>query len=319
MKQTKRLTQLVWFLLLSIFALPAFTQSDFPSQPLTMLIGFNPGGSTDTQGQVLAKVLSEKLGQPVNIIHHAGAGGASAAAMLANSRDQGHTFQFGLSLPYTFAPLTTTSSYQLDSFRYVAGITLDQIALVTGPNTPFATWQEFIAHAKANPGLVYASQNIQDRFLIHRIMRQEGIQLRIMPTTGGAGMAPLILSGDADIAFSGGTHSAYTDSGLMRVLASLAKDRLVYYPDVPSLIELGYDVSAHVIRVIAVPASTPDEQVQILSNALLAVTKDQRFIDVTEQTIKMPVIFMNEAELNVLFAQQVMEYKTLIAESEHVK
>ncbi len=319
MKQSKRLIQLVWFLLLSIFTLPAFTQSNFPSQPLTMLIGFNPGGSTDTQGQVLAKVLSEQLGQPVNIIHHAGAGGASAAAMLANSRDQGYTFQFGLSLPYTFAPLTTTSSYQLDSFRYVAGITLDQIALVTGPNTPFATWQEFIAYAKANPGLVYASQNIQDRFLIHRIMRQEGIQLRIMPTTGGAGMAPLILSGDADIAFSGGTHSAYTDSGLMRVLASLAKDRLVYYPEVPSLIELGYDVSAHVVRVIAVPANTPDEQVQILSDALLAVTKDQRFIDVTEQTIKMPVIFMNEAELKTLFAQQVIEYQALIAESEQIK
>lgn len=319
MKQSKRLIQVVWLLLLSVFTLPAFTQSNFPSQPLTMLIGFNPGGSTDIQGKVLAKVLSEQLGQPVNIIHHAGAGGASAAAMLANSRDQGYTFQYGLSLPYTFAPLTTTSSYQLDSFRYVAGITLDQAALVTGPNTPFATWQEFIAYAKANPGLVYASQNIQDRFLIHRIMRQEGIQLRIMPTTGGAAMAPLILSGDADIAFSGGTHSAYTDSGLMRVLASLAKNRLVYYPEVPSLIELGYDVSVHVIRVIAVPANTPDEQVQILSDALLAVTKDQRFIDVTEQTIKMPVIFMNEAELKALFAQQVIEYQALIAESDQIK
>ncbi|WP_306331423.1 tripartite tricarboxylate transporter substrate binding protein [Vibrio injensis] len=315
MRQTKRLTQLLWLLLLSVFTLPAFTQSNFPSQPLTMLIGFNPGGSTDIQGQVLAKVLSEKLGQPVNIIYHPGAGGASAAAMLANSRDQGYTFQFGLSLPYTFAPLATPASYQLTSFRYVAGITLDQIALVTGPNTPFATWAEFITYAKANPGLVYASQNIQDRFVINRIMRREGIILRVMPTTGGAGMAPLILSGDADLAFSGGTHSAYTDSGLMRVLASLADERLVHYPEVPNLRELGYDVSMHAIRVIAVPANTPDDQVDILSKALQSAIQDARFKQVTEETIKMPIIFMDEPVLIELFNAQVKEYKQLISES----
>lgn len=261
MRQTKQLAHLVLWLLTLIVTVPTFAQSNFPTQPLTMLIGFNQGGSTDIQGQVLAKVLSEKLGQPVNILYHPGAGGASAAAMLANSRDQAYTFQFGLSLPYTFAPLATPASYQLTSFRYVAGITLDQIALVTGPNTPFATWNEFITYAKANPGLVYASQNIQDRFVINRIMRREGITLRIIPTTGGAGMAPLILSGDADLAFSGGTHSAYTDSGRMRVLASLADERLVHYPEVPNLRELGYDVSMHAIRVITVPANTPDYQV----------------------------------------------------------
>lgn len=316
MRQTKQLAHLVLLLLILIVTVPTFAQSNFPTQPLTMLIGFNQGGSTDIQGQVLAKVLSEKLGQPVNILYHPGAGGASAAAMLANSRDQGYTFQFGLSLPYTFAPLATPASYQLTSFRYVAGITLDQIALVTGPNTPFATWSEFITYAKANPGLVYASQNIQDRFVINRIMRREGITLRIMPTTGGAGMAPLILSGDADLAFSGGTHSAYTDSGLMRVLASLADERLAHYPQVPNLRELGYDVSMHAIRVITVPANTPDYQVDILAKALQSVTQDARFKKVTEETIKMPVIFMNESELIELFNAQVKEYKQLIAESQ---
>ncbi|WLD56642.1 tripartite tricarboxylate transporter substrate binding protein [Salinispirillum sp. LH 10-3-1] len=287
----------------------------FPNRPLTMLIGFNPGGSTDVQAQVLAPILAEILGQPVELLHQSGAGGAVAAAMLASSPDQGYIFQYGLSLPFTFSPLASRASYNHLSFRYVAGVTLDQAALVTGPSTPFTDWAGFLEYARANPGTVYATQNIQDRFIINHIADQEGLTFRIVPTTGGAGMAPLILSGDAHFAFSGGTHSAYTESGQMHVLASLADERLVYYPDAPTLRELGYDVSMHAVRVIAVPANTPDYQVDILRRALEQAVEDPRFIAVTEQTIKMPVVFMDEEQLNKLFAEQVEEYKLLILNS----
>ncbi|WP_409523190.1 tripartite tricarboxylate transporter substrate binding protein [Nitrincola sp. MINF-07-Sa-05] len=311
----KTLSRFAVLLSLLLTGLPAVADDSFPSQPLTMLIGFNPGGSTDVQGRVLAEVLAEQLGQPVNIIHHPGAGGGAAAAMLASSTDQGYIFQYGLSLPFTFAPLASPASYELNSFRYVAGITLDQAAIVTGPDKPFKTWQELIDHAKANPGLIYATQNIQDRFIINRIAKLEGLTLRIVPTTGGAGMAPLIVSGDADFAFSGGTHSAYTDSGQMHVLASLADERLVYYPEAPTLRELGYDVSMHAVRVVAVPADTPDDHVKVLAEALEAVTRDPRFIQVTEERIKMPVVFMNSDELDALFTSQVEEYKQLVEDS----
>lgn len=304
----------LWMLLLSAALVGAQPTADnFPNRPLTMLIGFNPGGSTDVQAKVLAPILEEILGQPVQLLHQAGAGGAVAAAMLASSPDQGYVFQFGLSLPFTFAPLASTASYDYQSFRYVAGITLDQAALVTGPNMPFTDWAGFLDHARANPGVVYATQNIQDRFIINHIAQREGLSFRIVPTTGGAGMAPLILSGDAHFAFSGGTHSAYTDSGQMHVLASLADERLVYYPHAPTLRELGYDVSMHAVRVIAVPANTPDHHVEVLYRALEQAVEDPRFIAVTEDVIKMPVVFMGEIELDALFAEQVDEYRQLIS------
>lgn len=314
-----KLKNVHWFgALISFFLMvsPVFAEDQFPSQSLTMLIGFNPGGSTDIQGQVLAEVLSEQLGQPVNIIYHPGAGGGAAAAMLASNPEQGYVFQYGLSLPFVFAPLVSTASYELSSFRYVAGISLDQSAIVTGPDKPFKTWHELIDYAKKNPDLTYATQIILDHFIINHIAKHEGLSLRIMPTTGGAGMAPLIISGEADFAYSGGVHSAHTESGEMLVLASLADDRLVYYPEAPTLRELGYDISMHAIRVIAVPANTPDEHVRVLSEALQAVTRDPRFIQVTEERIKQPVLFMNSEELDALFARQVDEYKRLIAESE---
>ncbi|MEX1057180.1 MAG: tripartite tricarboxylate transporter substrate-binding protein [Natronospirillum sp.] len=94
--------------------------------------------------------------------------------------------------------------------------------------------------------------------MINHIAQRENLSLRIVPTTGGSGMAPLVLSGDARIAYSGGTHSAYTDTGAMQVLASVADERLKYYPEAPTLRELGYDVSMHAVRVVAVPKNTPD-------------------------------------------------------------
>lgn len=304
----------VGVLFLGIFLSSLSLADNFPNRPLTMLIGFNPGGSTDVQAKVLAPILAELLGQPVEILHQAGAGGGVAAAMLANSDEGGYIFQYGLSIPFTMSPLTTRTSYELTSFRYLAGITLDQNAFVTGGNSPFQNWAGFVDFAKKNPDILYASQNQFDRLIMNHIAKREGFSIRTVPTTGGAGMAPLVLSGDALIAFSGGTHSAYTDSGQMLVLASLDDERLKYYPEAPTLRELGYGVSMHAVRVAVVPQNTSDEQAAILSAAFAEAVKDPRFIAVTEETIRMPVVFMNEDELNDLFARQVVEYQQLLLE-----
>lgn len=313
MKLFKTLLSIIVF----VTALPAYSNplnQGFPNRPLTMLIGFNPGGSTDIQAKVLAPILSEILGQPVNIVHIPGAGGGVSAAMLAASREGGYVFQFGISTPFTMSPLIAKTSYELDSFRYVAGVTLDQLAFVTGGASPFSDWEGFLAYARQNPNLVYATQNQFDRLIIYRIAKKEGLSLRIVPTTGGAGMAPLVISGDAMLAFSGGTHSTYTDSSQMRVLVSLTSSRLAYYPSVPTLKELGYDFSTDPIRVVAVPSNTRDEEAAVLSAAFSKATQHPRFIAVTEQTIRMPVVNMDEPTIKDLLSRQVTRYKRLLSE-----
>lgn len=316
------MTRIRWLMLkllatlLCWLILPATTlqADDFPDRRLTMLIGFNPGGSTDIQAKALAPIIEEILGQPVDLLHLPGAGGAAAAAMLANSSEQGYIFQFGNSTPFTFSPLITQASFDLDSFRYVAGVSLDQTALVTGGSSPFSDWSGFLEYARANPGTVYASQTEFDRLVINYIAQRENLRLRVVPTTGGAGMAPLVLSGDAKLAYSGGTHSAFTDSGEMQVLVSTADDRLKYYSAAPTLRELGYDISTHGVRVVVVPKNTADHHVQVLAEAFEQATRDPRFIAVTEQTIRVPVVYLDEPALVELFKQQVQEHSKLIRE-----
>lgn len=301
-------------LLLSLtLALYASSETTFPDRPVTLLIGFNPGGSTDIQARALAEVLTDELGQPVTLLHQPGAGGGIAAAMLASSPEQGYVIMFGTSLPFTFTPLTSPASYDFSSFRYIGALALDQSAIVSGGQQPYKSWQEFLEYARAQGEITVASQTPQDRFIINLISRREQLPFRIVPTTGGSGMAPLVLSGDVDFAFSGGTHTQYTDSGDMRVLISLVDGRLAEYPDAPTLTELGYNASLQNPRVAVVPANTPDDQVEVLSAALEAATRDQRFITATEN-VRLPVIFYDEATLNELFTQQIAEYRWLIQE-----
>lgn len=295
------------------FGASNLTAADFPNRPLTMIVGFNPGGSTDIQAKALAPVLAEILGQPVDIIYLPGAGGGLAAAMLASSTEQGYVFMFGTSLPYTFTPLTAPASYDINSFRYVAALALEQSAIVTGGNQPFKTWQELLAFGQENPNLRVASQTPQDRFILNMISRREGLNLRVVPTTGGAGMTPLVLSGDVHFAFSGGTHTQFTDSGEMVVLLSLIDDRLISYPDVPTIREYGYQASVQNPRVVAVPADTPDYQVSVLAEALKQATRDPRFITATEN-VRLPVVFYDEEHITEYFAGQLEEYLWLINE-----
>ncbi|PTS85964.1 tripartite tricarboxylate transporter substrate binding protein [Pseudomonas sp. HMWF032] len=302
-----------WLLLLSVWGHIA-TAAVFPERPLTMIIGYATGGSTDQQGRVLAQVLQEQLGQPVEVSNLPGAGGAAATAMLASSLEQGYVFQFGGSSVVSIAPLLSPASYDIDSFTYVAGLSLEQPAFVTGAKHGIRDWSGLLAYLRANPGQVYVSQAAEDRLIIKAIARREGLQLRTMPTSGGAAMAPLVISGEAVFAYSGGTHTGYTDSGEMQVLASLADERLRGYPEAPTLRELGYGLGLQTTRIVMVPANTPADQVEVLASALAQASKDPRFIEVTERRIRQPVMFMRGAEVKPLLLQQMQEYRALIDE-----
>lgn len=291
---------------------PLVGAESFPDRPLTMIIGYAAGGSTDLQGRVLAEILGEQLGQPVRVSNLPGSGGAAAAAMLAESREQGYVFIFGGSSVNSLSPLLAPTSYDLDSFIYVAGLSVEQPAFVTGGQQPIRDWAGLLSFLRANPDQVYVTQTAEDRLLLQAIVKREGLKLRIVPTSGGAGMAPLIIAGDGLFAYSGGTHTAYTDSGQMRVLVSLADERLLGYPEAPTLRELGYAMGLHTVRIVSVPADTPAAQVQVLERALEAASRDARFIEVTEGRIRQPVTFMRADQIKPMLTRQVQEYRQLV-------
>lgn len=307
-----KLVCLIQLLLFSAAISAVSAEELFPARPLTLLIGFEPGGTLYTQAEVLAEVLSEELGQPVSLQRKTGLGGGIAAAMLASSKAQGYIILFTPSFPITDYPSSVQSSYEISDFRYIAAVSEDQHALVTSRFSPYSDWQGFLDYARQQGEITYASQNLTDRHLINTLAAKEGFKVRIIPVSGGAGMAPLVLSGDVDLAFSGGTHSRYSDTGEMVVLAALGTRRLKHYPDQPTLTELGYDLQMQSIRLLAAPADTPQQQVNKLVAATERAVQDPRFIEVTENVIRQPVAFLDSDELSEFLYLQHHRHLNLI-------
>lgn len=269
---------------------------DWPTRPLTMVIGFAPGGSTDIQGRVLANVMEEHLGQPVNVVNQPGAGSAVAFTRLANNTDGGYTFLFGGTTALTFTPIITDVEYEIDDFEYLAAVAVGQNAIVTAADQPFSTFDEIIEYGRENP-MTYAQQTALDEAIIRRVAEAEGLDLAIVPTGGGGGMAPLVLGREVDFAYSGGTHAQYTPTGEMIVAAFLSAERSPFYPDVPTLIELGYDYSIEDYRTIIVPAGIPDPARDALIGAAEYASQSETFRAVTEDNTFFPVVLIGQEEM----------------------
>lgn len=299
-------------IILGLIVLVSVNAHAFPDRPLTMLIGFDKGGTLFTQAEVLAQILSETLGQPVFLESQSGLGGGMAVAMAASSNEEGYIFLFTPSFPITDYPITIQSSYDIEDFKYVGAISQDQHAFVTHSAAPYTSWADFLAYARHQGTIQYLSQNLTDRKIIRAIAKEEGFHVQVVPVSGGAGMAPLLLAGKVDLAFSGGTHSRYTDTGEMRMLAALGEKRLDHYPNVPTLIEMGHALQMQAVRLIAVPANTPSAQIDILAHALQRAIQDQRFIEVTQDVIRQPIIFMDSIELEAFLVTQRQNLQHLV-------
>jgi len=269
---------------------------EWPERPVTMVIGFNPGGSTDIQGRVLANVMEDYLGQPVNVVNEPGAGSAVAFTNLANAEPDGYRFLFGGTTALTFTPIITDVEYEIDDFEYLAALALGQNALVTSAEQPFETFDEIIEYGQENP-MTYAQQTALDQAIIERVAEQEGLDLAIVPTGGGAGMAPLILGREVDFAYSGGTHAQYTPTGEMVIAAFLSAERSPFYPDVPTLMELGYDYSIEDWRAIIVPQGVPEDVKDRLMAAAEFASQDERFIETTEGNTFFPVVYYDQEQM----------------------
>lgn len=310
----KKFTIFLSFLAISTFVIA--DSNSFPSKPLTLLIGFERGGTVYSQAEALAEVLTDILQQPVTLQIRSGLGGGIAAAMMAESLSEGYIMLFTPSVPITNSSNSPAGAFQIEDFRYLGSISEDQNALVTYSDAPYSNWVEFIEFAKLQDEILYASQNITDRHFINIISEKEGFNVRIIPVSGGSGMAPLILGKDVDLAFSGGTHNRYVDSGEMKVLASANVDRLAEQPDVPTLMELGYELSMQSLRIIIIPKNTPDEHFEVLSNALQNAVEDPRLTNVTREVIRHPMMYMNGNELKSFIESTRKQYLSLIGELE---
>lgn len=257
-------------------AATAATAADsYPSKPIRMVVGFAPGGVSDTLARLLAAEMQKEWGQSVIVENRAGASGIIGSDMVAKAAPDGYTL---LLVPgtHTINP-ALNRELPYDTVKDFTAITLVASApnvLVVRSDSPIKSVEDYIATAKKSPGQMnYATSGIGTTVHIagERFAHAAGIDLTHVPYKGSILSVKAVLSGEVQSSWSA-VNSAlpFIQDGQLRVLAIAGEERSPLLPDAPTLAESGVkDMLSDTWLGVAGPANMPKEVVDKLHNAFV--------------------------------------------------
>lgn len=238
---------------------------DFPSKDITHIMPWSAGGGTDTVMRTFLQYAEEPLGVGIRTQNVTGAQSGVGTLRLMKSRPDGYTigtltWDSMITVPYK----DLVPGYDTSNLSYLANITLYPTVLAVNADTGWETLDDFVAAAEAAPGEVTVSNSgIAGIWHLHALdmADQLGVELNHIPfPNGSAEQREALLSGENDAgSLSYATVASAHEAGQVNVLAVMGEERDPSLPDVPTFKELGYDVVWGGMRVLAVPAETPDD------------------------------------------------------------
>ena len=254
---------------------------DFPNKPIEVIVPFKPGGRTDTVARLIGEKIQEAnlLSQPMVVVNADGGAGANAVNRMSRGDPDGHTIVHWHHQAL-IAMAMELGGFSLDDFKAIGYTGGGSPVWVVKADSEFQTLDDLITHLKSNPrGLVEAvGIGTIPHFVGAMLANEAGFETRYVTANSGADRLRLVLGGNADIALFAASEYLAQGEGL-RPLVYFGKERLAALPDVPTAMELGYDVSWANPNWWLAPASTPDEHVAILAKALESAINDPEIID----------------------------------------
>ena len=236
-----------WVFAFFAFAFTASTlaQASFPSKPVTMVVGFEPGGGTDTVARIVAKTMGENLGQQVLVENRAGAGGNIAVDYVAKSAPDGYTMVLANVGALAVNPHLIKVPY--DPLRDLAPITMAVVfanVLVVQPSLAVSSLADYVKLAREKPATVtYASSGIGGAGHLAGELLKMMAQIDIVhvPYKGGGPAMQGFLGGQVASFFATPVSSiAQIKAGKARPIATTGSKRAALMPDVPTIAESGY-------------------------------------------------------------------------------
>jgi len=296
----KRLVGLILaFAVLAMVAAPGSAQ-DYPAQPITVIVGFGPGGATDTLARIVAKYSDKYLGQPMVINNMPGANTEISLVALKKAAPDGYTL-CTINIPHALSNiLMRETQYEMDDFKYLANFVVDPGLIgVRADDDRFKTLDDLIKYAKANPGkTTWATSGIgsDDHIAANMFEVATGVKVRVVPYKSDAEILAAVLGGHVDVGgFNVGNAAEQVLAGKIRALGVMAEKRYPDLPDVPTLKEQGYDVISDSSRGIVAPKGIPDEVAQKLGDAFRKISQDPEFVEDMRKAVQpMDVKILNE-------------------------
>lgn len=257
------------------------------SQALRIVSPFNPGGVNDVLARGLAQPLGGLVNQTVIVENRPGAGGSIGAGYVARSAADGNTLLMGIVdtqsiIEFIYRKLPYNPDKDLTPISLVTNI---PIVLMVGKSlSQLGNIADLAKLAKSRPGsLSYASWGVGSiiHLAMERLAAALGLDLLHVPFSGQAPAVQAVLSNQVDMMFvPAGAADAASKDGRVKILASATPTRLELLPQVPTLKELGVDLSMGLWQALYAPAKTPADRVEQLTSSVHAAMQDKAFLEV---------------------------------------
>lgn len=267
----------------SAAAMPAFAE-EFPDRPLTLIVPWGAGGGTDATGRMIAGLLKDELGVPVNVVNRTGGSGVVGHTAIATAPADGYTIgvvtvEIGMMHWAGLTDLTGKDYTPIALYNY------DAAGIQVRADSEWNTADDFLAAVKANPGKYKGSGTGQGgiwHLALAGMLNDAGAGADAapwVPSKGAAAGLQELVAGGVDVVTSSVVESsALIEAGKVKSLAVMGEERLGAFADVPTLKEAtGSDWKMAAWRGIAGPKGMPDEAVTKISVALEAVWKSAEF------------------------------------------
>ncbi|MDB5416554.1 MAG: Tripartite-type tricarboxylate transporter, receptor component TctC [Rubritepida sp.] len=263
------------------------------------MVPWLPGGSAD-HARLLAELASRQLGQPIIVENRPGVSGTLGPALMAQEpRGDGHLI--GL-MPITVfripAMMRRPSFDPMVDFTWIIHLSGYGFGVVVRTDGPYRTWEEFLDHAKANPGRVsYASPGVgsSPHITMERIAASRGIDFLHVPFRGGADTVQALLQGSVDCIADGTSWAPLVQDGTFRLLVVWSAERAKRFPEARTLRETGIDIVSDSPFGIAGPKNMDPGIVRALHDALKPALFDPRHVAMLER-FDMTVRYLDSAD-----------------------
>lgn len=264
----------------------------YPSQPISLIVPYAAGGGADNAARILAKALSEQLGQSIVIENKSGASGSIGAGLVARAAPDGYTVLYDASA-FSINPALRKLPYDArkDFIPVSQAVRVPNI-MVVAKNSPYNSLDDFVKAAKAEPGKhTFASYGPGSlaQMAAELLKKDTGIDIVHIPYKGGAPALVDVISGQVDTYFANAASSlGYISGGQLKALAVTSPQRMPELPNVPTVAESGVKgFAVEEWNGFLVPARTPADVVEKLHAAVQTVLARD---DVKSQLAKLGLV-----------------------------
>ncbi len=318
----KRFLTSLGLLVLLASAMPFALAQDYPSRPITWVVGFSPGGISDQGTRFISKVFAEKLGQQIVVDNKPGAGGLIAAEHVAKANPDGYTILYGSSGPLgSFKSLYKKLPFDpVNGFTFIHAFGSSPLILTVPASSPFKTIKDLVEYGKANPGkLNFGSvgSGSASHLVAELLAANAGIKMTHVPYKGSAQAMIDLIAGRLDLVFDYSiVVKPQIDANKLRPLGSTGSVRLTSHPDVLTFAELGYPgVQLTAWATIVGPPGMAQPVVDKMAKAFNEALKDPAVIKYHDDQGVTLMPDLSGAKLREFIIREQAKFKDLVERS----